>query len=264
MKSSNHERQYWTNYGMLKIVHKHNNPSTMEKIEGIKHSTLHGWLNKLQGQDLITKSFRGHYELTDKGTDYIATYEKEDSKNQVRLENMRYVYPIIQGIDSLLKNRIWDKEQPMNNGVVIYHTKEEGLSVRVIAGKNNPCLEITCKQLLGDDIYEMMYEARSWTELVAEKFQEDYSVILGLGKPAMKPEWAIPSEFAKVLLNKTNSSQISTPDGVINKSKGRGYDIETRDIRLANKLFNLPYVVDEIALQVKHLRAASYTGWFCF
>ena len=76
--------------------------------------------------------------------------------------------------------------------------------------------------------------------------------------------WAIPSEFAKVLLNKTNSSQISTSNGVINKSKGRGYDIETRDIRLANKLFNLPYVVDEIALQVKSLRAASNTGLFCF
>jgi len=80
----------------------------------------------------------------------------------------------------------------------------------------------------------------------------------------MKPEWAIPSELAGVLLEKTNSSQISTAKGVINKSTGRGYDIETRDIRLANKLFNLPYVVDEIALQLKQLRAASNTGLFYF
>ena len=261
MKSSNNERQYWTTYGVLKIVHKHNNSSTMETMEGIKHSTLHGWLNKLQVQDLITKSFHGHYKLTDKGTDYVGTFEKEDSKNQVRLENMRYIYPIIQGLDSLIKNRTWDKEQPINN-VVIYHTKEDGLHVRVIAGKNNPCLEITCKQILGDDIYEMMYEARQWTEFVAETFQKDYAVILGLGKPAMKPEWAIPSEHAGVLLEKTNSSQISTTHGVINKSKGRGYDIETRDIRLANKLYDMPYVMDEIVLQLKHLRTASDTGLF--
>jgi DNA-binding PadR family transcriptional regulator len=246
----------------MKIVHRYNNPNEIMNKEEISKSTLYSWLNKLQKEKMITKSFQGHYVLTDKGTDYVDTYEKEDSKNQVRLENMRYVYPIIQGIHSLIKNRTWDKEQPMNNDVVIYHTKEDGLHVRAIVGKNNPCLEITCKQILGDDIYEIMYDARQWTEFVAEKFQKDYSVILGLGKPAMKPEWAIPSEFAKVLLEKMNSSQISTTHGVINKSKGRGYDIETRDIRLANKLFNLPYVVDEIALQLKSLRVASNTGLF--
>jgi DNA-binding PadR family transcriptional regulator len=245
----------------MKIIHHYNNPKEIMDKERISKSTLYSWLNRLRKEKMITKSFQGHYELTDKGTDYVATCEKEDTKNQVRLENMRYIYPIIQGLDSLIKNRTWDKEQPINN-VVIYHTKEDGLHVRVIAGKNNPCLEITCKQILGDDIYEMMYEARQWTELVAETFQKDYAVILGLGKPAMKPEWAIPSEHAGVLLEKTNSSQISTTHGVINKSKGRGYDIETRDIRLANKLYDMPYVMDEIVLQLKHLRAASNTGLF--
>ena len=246
----------------MKIVEKYNQPHSMYHL--VTKSTLYGWLEKLQKMDLIKKSFQGFYELTYKGAQYIDTCEKENSKNLVRLENMRYSYPIIQGIDSLIKKRKWDKEQPMKNGVMIYHTKEEEMHVRLIAGKNNPCLEITCKQLLGENIYEMMYEAREWINYVAEQFIRDYSLILGICKPVMQPEWAIPSEFARVLLEKTNSSQISTPKGVINKSKGRGYDIETRDIRLANKLYNLPYVVDEIALHLKHLRAASNTGLFCF
>ena len=108
-----------------------------------------------------------------------------------------------------------------------------------------------------------MYDARQWVDDIAENFENNYSLVLGKCKAVMQPEWAIPSEFAAVLLEKTNSSQISTPNGVMNKSKGRGYDIETRDIRLANKLYNLPFVVDEIALQVKHLRASN-TGLFCF
>ena len=264
MKSSNNEHQHWTFYRQLKIIQRHNSPKDIINKEGISKSTLYSWLKKLQKERMITKSFQGHYELTVKGADYIDTYEKEDSKNKIRLENMRYKFPIIDGIQVLIKNRRWDKEQPMKNDVMIYHTKEEGLHVRVIAGKNNPCLEITCKPMIGDDIYELMYDARKWVEFVAEFFEKEYSLVLGRVIPVMQPEWAIPSEFAEVLLNKTNSSQISTSNGVINKSKGRGYDIETRDIRLANKLFNLPYAVDEIALQLKSLRVASNTGLFCF
>ena len=106
-----------------------------------------------------------------------------------------------------------------------------------------------------------MYEARREVEILVELIEDDYSIKLGRMKPVMQPEWAIPSEFAKVLMNKTNSSQIRTPVGVINKSKGRGYDLETRDIRLANKIFNLPYVVDEIANAVKRLQVTSTPGF---
>ena len=87
----------------------------------------------------------------------------------------------------------------------------------------------------------------------------------------LRHSWAISSEFAKVPLNKTNSSQIRTPKGVMNKSKGMGYDVETRDIMLENKIYNLPFVVDDIALQLdeitlqlKQLRAASNAGLFYF
>ena len=137
----------------------------------------------------------------------------------------------------------------------------EGFVDEAYLGKN-PSLLINCIPRLGLDIYEMMYEARTEVEGLVEIIEEDYSIVLGRIETTMKPEWAIPSEFAKILLNKTNSSQIRTSNGVINKSKGRGYDIETRDIILANKLYNLPYVVDEIALQLKSLRVASNTGLF--
>lgn len=239
-------------------------PQEITKKLNIPKQNINYWLKKFKKEKWVECPFNGHYQITDYGKTVLDTYEQQFNKNLVRLENMRYTYPIIQGIDTLIKKRRWDKEQPMKNDVIIYHTKEENMHVRVIVGKNNPCLEITSKQLLGDNIFEMMYDARRWVDIVAEQFQKDYSLVLGLSQPAMEPEWAIPSEFAKVLLNKTNSSQISTPNGVINKSKGRGYDIETRDIRLANKLFNLPYVIDDIALQLKHLRAASNTGLFCF
>lgn len=239
-------------------------PYEITKKLQISKQRVNYWLKKFKKEGWIECPFHGNYEITDSGKTVLETYEQQFNKDLVRLENMRYSYPIIDGLDSLIKKRRWDKEQSLKNGVVVYHTKDHDMHVRVIAGKNNPCLEITCKQLLGEDIYELMYQARELIDYVAEEFVKDYSLVLGKCKPVMQPEWAIPSEFAKVLLNKTNSSQITTPKGVINQSKGRGHDIETRDIRLANKIFNLPYVIDDIALQLKHLRVASYTGLFCF
>jgi DNA-binding PadR family transcriptional regulator len=263
LKNPTHERKRWTYYGILTLIQKNNQPKNIVGAY-IKKSTLYDWLKRLQKEDYVTKSFQGFYELTDKGTQYLEWYESEDSKNQIRLENMRYKFPILNGIDNLINGREWDKIQQMNNDVIIYHTKEQESHVRLIAGKNNPCLEITCKQFLGLNIYELMYEAKEWVMFLAEGFQKDYSIVFGLPTPSMQPEWAIPSEFAKILLNKTNSSQIRTPKGVINKSKDREYDIETRDIRLANKIFDLPFVVDDILFQLKQLRASSNTGLFCF
>ena len=175
---------------------------------------------------------------------------------------MRYRLPISAGVEQFLEivKEKWKRNSGMKN-VDVYHTTLHGYSVSAYLGKN-PSLLINCIPRLGLDIYEMMYEARTEVEGLVEIIEEDYSIVLGRIETTMKPEWAIPSEFAKILLNKTNSSQIRTSNGVINKSKGRGYDIETKDIILANKLYNLPYVVDEIALQLKSLRVASNTGLF--
>jgi hypothetical protein len=237
-------------------------PGEICKKHSITKQRVNYWLKKFRKAEWITSPYHGEYEITNSGKTILDTYEQGFNKNLIRLENMRYLFPISEGVEQFLeiaKDR-WEKNNGMKN-VDVYYTKIHGYSVSAYLGKN-PSLTINCISRLGLDIYEMMYEARTEVEILAEIIEKDYSIVLGRMKTIVKPEWAIPSEFAKVLLNKTNSSQIRTPNGVINKSKGRGYDIETRDIILANKLYNLPYVVDEIVLQLKHLRAASNTGLF--
>lgn len=237
-------------------------PSEICKKHSITKQRVNYWLKKFKKAEWITTPYHGECEITDSGKTILDTYEQQFNKNLIRLENMRYGFPISDGVEQFLeivKDR-WKKNNGMKN-VDVYYTKIHGYSVSAYLGKN-PSLTINCIKRVGLDIYEMMYEARIEVEELAEIIEKDYSIVLGRMETIMKPEWAIPSEFAKVLLNKTNSSQISTSNGVINKSKGRGYDVETRDIRLANKLYNLPYVVDEIALQLKSLRVASNTGLF--
>ena len=263
MKSKKSVLKNHISYGILYETKELVTPYKICKKFNISKQRANYWLRKFKKERLVECPWHGHYEITDSGKTFLDTYEQQFNKNLVRLENMRYKFPIIDGVKSfskVVKDR-WKKNNGMKN-VETYYTKIYEYSVSVYLGKN-PSLTINCIKRVGLDIYEMMYDARTDVEIIAEFIQEDYSIRFGMMKTIMQPEWAIPSEFAKVLLNKTNSSQIRTPRGVINKSKGRGYDIETRDIRLANKLFNLPYVVDEIAQQVKSLRAASNTGWFC-
>lgn len=239
-------------------------PYEITKKLQISKQRVNYWLKKFTKEQWIESPFHGHYEITDSGKTILDAYEQQFNKNLIRLENMRYKFPIIEGEKKFTKivQSIWKKNSGMKN-VKTYYTKIHHYSVSVFLG-NNPVLIINCIKRIGSDVYEMMYVARKEVEILAGIIERDYCIKLGRMEAIMQPEWAIPSEFAKVLLNKTNSSQISTPKGVINKSKGRGYDIETRDIRLANKLFNLPDMIDDIALQLKHLRVASNTGLFCF
>ena len=251
-------------YGILYETRNLTIPLEITKKLHISKQRVNYWLKKFKKEEWISCPLSQHYEITDSGKTILYTYEQQFNKNLIRLENMRYRFPIHEGVEQfseLVKDR-WKKNTGIKN-VVVYYTKVHGYSISAYMGKN-PSLTINCIKRVGLDIYEMMYEARTEVETLAGMIEEEYSIVLGRMETIMQPEWAIPSEFAKVLLNKTNSSQVTTSVGVINKSKGRGYDIETRDIRLANKLFNLPYVVDDIALQLKHLRVASNTGWFCF
>lgn len=251
-------------YSILSETKSLTTPYEICKKLGISKQRVNYWLNKFKKEELIECPLSQHYEITDSGKTILYTYEQRFNKNLVRLENMRYRFLILEGIkefSEIIKDR-WKKNTGMKN-VNVYHTKVHGYSISAYMGKN-PSLTINCIKRVGLNVYEMIYDARTEVEELAQLIEKEYSIVLGRMETIMQPEWAIPSEFAKVLLNKTNSSQITTSKGVINKSKGRGYDIETRDIRLANKLFNLPYVLDEIALQVKSLRAASNTGLFCF
>lgn len=251
-------------YTILSDTREEITPAEIVQRRNIPKQNVNYWLKKLKEEGLVSSPFHGYYEITDSGKTILDTYNQQFDKNLIRLENMRYKFPIYEGVQrfSDIVNDRWEKNIAMKN-VDVYHTKIEGYSVSAYIGKN-PSLTINSIKRVGLDVYEIMYEARKDVELIAEIIEKDFLIKLGKMETIMKPEWAIPSEFAKVLLNKTNSSQIKTPQGVINKSKDRSYDIETRDIRLANKLFNLPYVMDEVLLHVKSLRVASNTGWFCF
>ena len=250
-------------YSILRKTKNLVTPNEIVSELNISKQRVHYWLQKFKKEEWIESPFHGHYEITDSGKTIIDTYEQQFNKDLVRLENMRYKFAIVEGAEYLkdiVKNK-WKRNTGLKN-VDMFYTKIHDHSVSAFLGKN-PVLTINTTQKLGTDIYEMMYLARTELDALAEIIEKDYSITLGRIEAAMKPEWAIPSEQGKVVLNKTNSSQISTTNGVINKSKGRGYDVETRDIRLANKIYNLPFVVDDILLQVKQLRAASNTGLFC-
>ena len=228
-------------YSILRKTKNLVTPNEIVSELNISKQRVHYWLQKFKKEEWIESPFHGHYEITDSGKTILDTYEQGFNKDLVRLENMRYKFAIVEGAECLkdiVKNK-WKHNAGLKN-VDMFYTKIHDHSVSAFLGKN-PVLTINTTQKLGTDIYEMMYLARSELDTLSE---------------------IIPSEFAKVLLNKTNSSQISTPNGVINKSKGRGHDVETMDIRLANKIYNLPFVVDDILLQVKQLRAASNTGLF--
>ena len=238
-------------------------PNEIVNELNISKQRVHYWLKKFKKEEWVESPFYGYYEITNSGKTILDTYEQQSNKDLVRLENMRCKFPIVEGAECLkdiVKNK-WKHNTGFKN-VDVFYTTIHDHSVSAFLGKN-PVLTINATQKLGTNIYEIVYQARTELDALTEIIEKDYSITLGRMEDVMKPEWAIPSEFAKVLLNKTNSSQISTPNGVINKSKGRGYDVETRDIRLANKIYNLPFVVDDILLQVKQLRAASNTGLFC-
>jgi len=232
-------------YSILKTVSDGDSLYGIRKTFGITKQRARYWLKKFKEEELVYQPFHGFYEATIKGQELLERLGKELDKDLVRLENMRYKFPIHEGLENLIKKARWEKVQELNN-VRVYHTKYEEHSVRLFAGSKNPCLEITCTNRMGIDIYEMMYEARQWVEYIAKQFQDMYGAKLGMSISSMQPEWAIPSPFAEALLTKTCSSQIKTSSGIINRSKGRNADLETRDIRLANKIFNLPYVIDEI------------------
>ena len=249
------------------ILRETQNWSTTEKTAEKLNTTkqrVNYWLGKFSKAKWITKPFYGHYEITYSGKTVLDTYEQQFDKNLVRLENMRYKVPIIDGLEGLipvLKSR-WKKNKKMKN-VDVYYTKIEGYSVSVFIG-NEPSMTINCIKRVGFDIYELMHEAREEVWALIGLIEKDYSIVLGRPESTMQPEWAIPSEFAKILLEKTNSSQISTLKGVMNKSKGRNYDIETRDIRHANMIYQMPYVIDEIARDVKTIKMGNVKMPFSF
>lgn len=241
---------YWILVGLTEYYFTIN-----QLVMTLKHSkqNINYWLSKLAKEGLVTRVEHGIYDITEEGNKLLNTCDQEKSKEMVRLENMRYKFPIHEGLGNLVKAR-WLKVNDGMNNIKSYHGKFEGFTVAVYAGSESPILQITCQKRYGVDIYEMMYYARSDVEEIGKWIAKDYGLKLGMCEPAMEPEWAIPSPLAKIILEKTCSSQIRTTNGVINRSKGRNADLETRDIRLANDIFMMPQKINKIESGLTELK----------
>jgi CTP-dependent riboflavin kinase len=223
----------------------------------ISKQKLQYWLEKLLSEGLIERPHQGLYQLSRAGKKLLGTYAKERNKHLIRLENMRYKYPILMGVKTLISWISNPSKQSMNN-MTIHHGKLKGFTVRVFDSSHNPSIEITCKQKIGTDIYEMHYQARNEVEAMILDVKGHHGIVLGAPEPAMEPEWAIESPIAETVLAATCSSQIRTPKGTLNRSKGRNADLETRDIRLAHDILAMPETIQEIWGEIKEIRTALF------
>lgn len=230
--------------------------SLLSKNLGITKQDLNYWLQKLLDEGLIERPYRGIYDITDIGKKILDRFTVENGKSLVRLENMRFSFPIKKNVSYLLSNFRWKKTSKLN-GITILYDKIWGHSIRIICNPSNPTIEITCKQKIGDNIYEMYDEAKDDAKTIAEIFENQTKVVLGEPKPAMKPEWAVPSEMAEALLSVTCSSQIRTSQGIINRSKGRNADLEVRDPRHAVAILEMPLRLERLE---KMVISSLYSG----
>lgn len=228
------------------------NPSELAKSLCKSKQSINGWLKKLVKEGLVKQSSYGIYEITWLGKKTLEGLRRQNNKNLVRLENMRYKYPILQGMSEFILAAFSKKFQNLGS-IRVYHGEEYDHSYRIFAAQYNPCLEVTCPPRYGYNIYEMMYEAKNENQLVAQLISQKNGLVLGLPEPSMEPEWAIPSLMAEAILSKTCSSQIRTTKGTLNRSKGRNADLETRDIHLANDILNMPNNIKKISDDIHKL-----------
>jgi len=236
-------------------------PSQLTKYLKISKQRLDYWLKKLQEEHYVEKPYHGIYDITDLGKKVLRGFEKQQGKLLVRLENMRYKFPILKNYDYLINHYPWKKITKLKN-IKIIHTKIWGFTIRIICSHINPSIEICCQQKLGYDIYEMMYEAKSEVQIIANIIQEKRKVVLGEPEPSMQPEWAIPSPLSEALLSASCSSQIRTPDAVFNRSKNRDADIEVRDPRYALQILEMPKTIRRIENKIAMIGYGTFPVLF--
>jgi hypothetical protein len=235
------------------ISEEYNSPYSMREYLKIPKEGLNYHLRKMVSEGLITNYSRGIYDLTEAGKKINATYVKEDGKKMIRLENMRFKCKIYEGAEKIMAYIRDMEESQLNNGVIQYTGKLKNLSVRIFVSKKNKILEITCEKKLGVNRYEIYYKARKQIEYSLSGMIKDSEITLGILEQSMNPEWAVPHLIAEIILDKTESSQIRTKHGVMNRSKGRNADWEVDDIIQAEKIMNMPNVMDEIHQNVNQI-----------
>ena len=211
----------------------------------ISKEKLQYHLKKMVEQGLISKYVRGVYDITESGKKIHATYVESNGKKMVRLENMRFKFEIFEGTKKLFEYLKNPKKSNMK-GFVQYHGKIQNLSACIRISEKYHSLEITCEKQIGKNSYELYYQARKQVEDILIGIINDTEIKLSIATPSMKPDWAVPHLIAETILNTTESSQIRTSYGVVNKSKGRNADWEVDNIIQAEKIMNMPNEIELI------------------
>ena len=229
-------------------------PSDLVKSLNMKKQTLNYYLKNLKNSGFIYNYSKGIYNITDSGKKILATYENNENKSFIQLENMRFKSEIYSGFDEIMQRVRNPKKTKLKNGVTQYDGKIGDITVRVFHTENGASVEFCCPKWAGQNMYEIMYDAKRQIETLVESFSKIAGVRLGWPEQSMKPEWAIPNPIAELLLKSTNSSQIRTPKGVINRSAGRNADWETDDIVMATRILNMPNDIEEIKNTLHDIR----------
>ena len=229
-------------------------PQEMTNTLNMSKQLLNYYLGKMIDEGLLSTYSKGIYDLTDLGKKRHMAYVTEESKNLIRLENMRFKFEIFGGFERLKKYVRNLKKTSLKNGVIQYHGQIKNLTVRLLfSSKNNPSLIITAEKREGNNVYKLYYEARQQAEQILVGIMKDPKIKLGQTQHEMKPEWAIPHPFAKAILNGTQSSQIRGEGWVLNQSKGRNEDWEVDNIAQVDKIMNMPNDIELIKESLEYL-----------
>jgi len=229
-------------------------PQEMTNTLNMSKQLLNYYLGKIVDEGLLSTYSKGIYNLTNLGKKRHMAYVTEESKNLIRLENMRFKFEIFGGFERLKKYVRNLKKTSLKNGVIQYHGQIKNLTVRLLfSSKNNPSLIITAEKREGNNVYKLYYEARQQAEQILVGIMKDPKIKLGQTQHEMKPEWAIPHPFAKAILNGTQSSQIRGEGWVLNQSKGRNEDWEVDNIAQVDKIMNMPNDIELIKESLEYL-----------
>lgn len=236
---------------ILRLISEgYNSPSSMYEYLGVSKEKLNYHLKKMIEEGLVSKYSQGIYDLTEAGEKNNVTLVKDDGKKKIQLENMRFKCKLHEGLEKIMPNIKDSKRIQLNNGVTQYTGKLKNLSIRVFVSEKNQTLEITCEKKIGTNCYEIYYNARKQVENTLIEMMKENEIIFGILEPSMKPEWAIPHQYAEIILDKTESSQIRTQNGVVNRSNGRNADWEVDNIIQAEKIMNMPNDIEKIREQL--------------
>src|SRR3990172_12178700 len=88
-------------YEIAKLVDEHTLPEIREKL-GIIKQVVNYHLNLLEEAGFVENPRRGEYWLTQESKKIIGRLIENENREKIRLEAMRYKFPITKGLDNLI------------------------------------------------------------------------------------------------------------------------------------------------------------------